>query len=75
MEYYKHRAIPIWEANPNNHDVLRRQLRCIAAAKRVTDINKPNEDEDWFWGVVEATGLLGQKRLRWLATCHFFRAG
>jgi hypothetical protein len=20
-EYYKHRAIPIWEANPNNHDV------------------------------------------------------
>ncbi|KAK2403259.1 hypothetical protein QL285_052713 [Trifolium repens] len=56
-EYYKHRAIPIWEANPNNHDVLRRQLRCIAAAKRVTDINKPNEDEDWFWGVVEATGL------------------
>ncbi|WJX39342.1 hypothetical protein P8452_26894 [Trifolium repens] len=56
-------------------EVLRRQLRCIAAAKRVTDINKPNEDEDWFWGVVEATGLLGQKRLRWLATCHFFRAG
>ncbi|WJX38174.1 hypothetical protein P8452_25866 [Trifolium repens] len=65
-EYYKHRAIPIWEANPNNHDLLKRKLRCIAGAKRVTDINKPNEDQDW---------LLGQKQLRWLATCHFFRDG
>ncbi|WJX33893.1 hypothetical protein P8452_22059 [Trifolium repens] len=40
-EYYKHRAIPIWEANSNNHEVLKRKLRCIAGAKRVTDIDKP----------------------------------
>ncbi|KAK2356233.1 hypothetical protein QL285_093582 [Trifolium repens] len=56
-EYNKHRAIPIWEADPNDHDFLKRKLCCIADAKRVTDINKPKEHEHWFWGVVEATGL------------------
>ncbi|WJX55155.1 hypothetical protein P8452_40960 [Trifolium repens] len=56
-------------------EVLKRKLRCIAGAKRVTDIDKPDEEQHWFWGVVEATGLLWQERLRWLATCHFFRDG
>ncbi|KAK2451752.1 hypothetical protein QL285_010779 [Trifolium repens] len=56
-EYYKHRAIPIWEANSNNHELLKKKYRCIAGAKRVTDIDKPAEDQGWFWGVVEATGL------------------
>ena len=37
--------------------VLKKKYRCIAGAKRVTDINKPAEDQGWFWGVVEATGL------------------
>ncbi|WJX33025.1 hypothetical protein P8452_21280 [Trifolium repens] len=55
-EYYKHRAIPIWEANSNNHEVLKRKLCCISGAKRVTDIDKPDEEQHWFWGVVEATG-------------------
>ncbi|KAK2363244.1 protein MAIN-LIKE [Trifolium repens] len=42
-EYHKHREILIWEANPNNHAVI--------------DIQKPEEDKAWFWGLVEATGL------------------
>ncbi|WJX58897.1 hypothetical protein P8452_44304 [Trifolium repens] len=56
-EYYKHRAIPIWEANSNNHEVLKKKYRCIAGAKRVTDIDKPAEDQG-FLGKNDSDGWL-----------------
>jgi hypothetical protein len=37
--------------------VLKRNLRCIASGKKVIDIQKPDEEQAWFWGPVEATGL------------------
>ncbi|GAU28133.1 hypothetical protein TSUD_295710 [Trifolium subterraneum] len=52
--YHKHRAIPIWDAQPND-PILNRSLRCIASANKVIKIQKPTQD--WFWQYIIASGL------------------
>ncbi|WJX82992.1 hypothetical protein P8452_65688 [Trifolium repens] len=56
-EYHKHRAIPIWDANSNDHAVLKRNLCCVASGMKVIDIQKPDHEQRWFWGPIEAAGL------------------
>ncbi|GAU47201.1 hypothetical protein TSUD_89100 [Trifolium subterraneum] len=52
--YHKHRAIPIWYAQPKD-PILNKSLRCIASANKVKKIEKPTQD--WFWEYIIASGL------------------
>ncbi|XP_045828039.1 protein MAIN-LIKE 1-like [Trifolium pratense] len=56
-QYGNHRAVPIWDAEPDDHEVLKRTLRCQASGKKVMDIVKPPRSERWFWDPIEASGL------------------
>ncbi|PNY03581.1 hypothetical protein L195_g026914, partial [Trifolium pratense] len=55
--YHKQRAIPIWDAHPNDPKVLKKNLRCIANGKKIISVQKPNRDVAWFWVPIEASGL------------------
>jgi hypothetical protein len=37
--------------------VLKRNLCCVASGMKVIDIQKPDHEQRWFWGPIEAAGL------------------
>ncbi|CAJ2647685.1 unnamed protein product [Trifolium pratense] len=56
-EYHKHRAIPIWNAEPGDEKILKKSMRAITNGKRVINLPKMDQNVDWFWRAIEATGL------------------
>ncbi|XP_045802399.1 uncharacterized protein LOC123895983 [Trifolium pratense] len=56
-QYGNHRAVLIWDAAPDDHEVLKRTLRCQASGKNAINIVKPPRSERWFWDPIEASGL------------------